>query len=342
MTSLQIVWFFLLGVLFTGYALLDGFDLGVGFWSLFAKKDQDRQVMMASIGPFWDGNEVWLIMGGGAIFAAFPPVYASVFSGLYLALMLLLFALIARATALEFRNKLENRRWRSAWDLAFGLGSTLAALLFGVALGNILRGLPLDSQGNYTGTFFDLLNPYALLIGLVGFSMIATHGALYLTIKAEGELSARGRRWSTWSGSVYLLLFLVASVVTWTTQPALLSNFQSTPVLWLIPALALVSMVLLLVASLGHQPLRAFSCSCVAVASLWGITGASLFPNLVPARNGAELSLTLANSTSSPLALQVMLVIVLIGMPLVLTYTIWVYRRFRGKVTLQPGSGYQH
>ena len=178
MTTYQIIWFILVGVLLGGYALLDGFDLGVGFWHLFTKGDRARRIALTSIGPVWDGNEVWLLTGGGALFAAFPPVYATVFSGFYLAMMLVVISLIFRAVALEFRSKVEDERWRKAWDVAFSLGSILAALLFGVAVGNVLRGVPLDGEGNFTGTFFGLLNPYSLVFGLLSVAMVATHGAL--------------------------------------------------------------------------------------------------------------------------------------------------------------------
>jgi len=177
MSFLQVAWYFLIGLFLLVYAILDGFDLGVGFWYLFAKKEDHRRLLLNAIGPVWDGNEVWLLTGGAAIFAAFPQIYATVFSGFYLALMLVIFGLIFRAVSIEFRDKGESPGWRNFWGAAFGIGSILAALLFGVAVGNILRGLPLDEHGNFTGTFFTLLNPYALLIGLLGFVMFATHGA---------------------------------------------------------------------------------------------------------------------------------------------------------------------
>jgi cytochrome d ubiquinol oxidase subunit II len=195
MTALQVIWFFLLGVLFVGYAILDGFDLGVGFWHLGAKGDDERRAMLNAVGPVWDGNEVWLLTAGGALFGAFPAVYASVFSGFYLALMLVLLVLMARAISFEFRSQVQSPGWRGAWDVVFSVSSTVAILLFGVALGNILRGITLDPAGNYTGTFFGLLNPYALMIGVLGLAMLAFHGALYMVIKGSGELEER----SFWS-----------------------------------------------------------------------------------------------------------------------------------------------
>jgi len=175
---LQVTWFLLIGVLLTGFAILDGFDLGVGVWHLRARGDRERRTLLNAVGPVWDGNEVWLLTAGGALFAAFPPVYASVFSGFYMALMLLLLALIFRAVSMEFRGKVESDGWRRFWDLGFGLGSALPAILFGVAVGNIMRGIPLDADGNFTGTFFSLLHPYALATGLLSLAAFVCHGAI--------------------------------------------------------------------------------------------------------------------------------------------------------------------
>ena len=190
------LWFLVLGGLFSGYAILDGFDLGVGFWHLFAKRPGERKAFIRSIEAFWDGNEVWLLTAGGGLFAAFPPVYATVFSGLYLAMMLVLLGLIFRATAIEFRNKVDSPRWTAAWDLAFSLGSILPSILFGVAIGNVLLGLELSALGDYTGGFLALLNPFALLCGIVGLAMFAHHGALYLAMKLEGPVANDARKWA--------------------------------------------------------------------------------------------------------------------------------------------------
>jgi cytochrome d ubiquinol oxidase subunit II len=192
--DLNTVWFLLIGVLLVGYAVLDGFDLGVGVLHLFAKSDHERRVHLNAIGPVWDGNEVWLLTAGGAMFAAFPIVYATVFSGFYLAFMLLLFALIFRAVSLEFRGQFENPRWRSFWDWAFGLGSLLPAVLYGVAIGNVIRGLPIGADGSLNVSLFALLNPYALLIGLFSLAMFVMHGAAFLAVRTEGELQERMAR----------------------------------------------------------------------------------------------------------------------------------------------------
>lgn len=340
MEALQVTWFVLVGVLLTGYAILDGFDLGVGFWHLFARKDEERRAFLKSIGPFWDGNEVWLLTGGGALFAAFPPVYASVFSGFYLALILLLGALIFRAVSIEFRNHLDSDSWRRVWDRAFSLGSSLAALLFGVALGNVMRGIPLNTAGDYTGTFFGLLNPYALLIGLTGFAMLITHGAAYLAFRIEGDIAGRALGWARVSWLLFAALTLTATGATFATQPHLTAGFSTLPVLWIVPLLALASVVATGIFIFKRRALKAFLGSSATIFCLMLLVGASLFPNLVPAMNDPALSLTVYNSSSSEYALTAMLIITIIGLPLVLGYTFWVYRTFGGKVVLGKGEGY--
>ncbi len=338
MSALQVTWFLLIGVLLTGYAILDGFDLGVGSLYIFTKKDQHRRMLLNSVGPFWDGNEVWLLTGAGAIFAAFPHVYATVFSGFYLAMMLVLFALIFRAVSLEYRNKEDSSAWRKGWDLGFWLGSVLPALLLGVALGNILRGLPLDSQMNFTGNFFTLLNPYALLIGLVGLGMFVTHGALFLCLRTDGELAQLAKAWANRAWWFYLIILMVTHVITVITQPHLLSNYMAVPVLWLIPVLGIFAVVMIKVFLAKARLGLAFVFSSLAIAFHMATSGAGLFPNMVPGLNDPDLSITISSASSSSLTLTVMLVMALVGMPFVLGYTIWVYRTFAGKV--EADSGY--
>jgi cytochrome d ubiquinol oxidase subunit II len=341
MTELQVIWFFLLGVLFVGYAILDGFDLGVGFWHLRAKGDDERRAMLNAVGPVWDGNEVWLLTAGGALFGAFPAVYASVFSGFYLALMLVLLALMARAISFEFRSQVASPGWRGVWDVVFSLSSTLAIVLFGVALGNILRGIPLDAAGNYTGTFFGLLNPFALMTGVLGLVMLAFHGALYVVIKGSGDLEERARRWAGIAGFLYLVLFLIAAVVTVATQGHLLDNYRAYPLLWVLPVAVLSFIAGALFLHRNGEPGRAFLCSSLSIAAIWAQLGAGLFPNLVPALGNPELSLTLGNAASGELTLKAMLIIALLGMPVVVGYTIWMYWAFKGKVDVaHEGSHY--
>jgi cytochrome d ubiquinol oxidase subunit II len=340
MSALQVIWFFLIGGLLTVYAILDGYDLGVGFWHLFTRKDEDRRALLNAIGPVWDGNEVWLITGGGAIFAAFPHVYATVFSGLYLPLMLVLFALIFRAVSIEFRSKSPSAHWRNTWDVAFAVGSVLPALLFGVAVGNILRGLPLDDTKNFAGTFSDLLSPYALLIGLAGFAALVTHGAVFVTLKFEGDLAKRAKKWASRGLYIYLVFFILASIVTALSQPQLLSNFTAIPVLWVFPLLVLAMIVVLATSNRKEKARQAFVASSLSIVGLCGTAAASIFPTLVPALGMPEWSLTVANASSSQLTLTTMLILALIGMPIVIGYTIWIHRMFGGKVKTETDLHY--
>jgi cytochrome d ubiquinol oxidase subunit II len=327
MSALQITWFVLIGFLLGGYAVLDGFDLGVGFWYLFAKKEEERRAFLRAIGPVWDGNEVWLLTGGGAIFAAFPPVYASVFSGFYLALLLLLSGLILRAAAIEFRGQVSSPAWRGFWVAAFAAGSALPALLFGVALGNLVRGIELDASGNYTGGFFALLNPYALLVGVTGLAMFATHGALYLELKTEGETRQTARGWAAAARRVYLVLFLPAAA--W----SLLGQQRGSVLLPLTAsALALASIVGIGLLEKAGRTWQAFLLSSLSILALLVAAGATLFPALVPAANDPSLSLTVFNSSASQKTLTVMLAVALLGMPVVIGYTYFIYRTFAGPV----------
>jgi cytochrome d ubiquinol oxidase subunit II len=327
MSELQITWFFLIGILLAGYAILDGFDLGVGFWHLFAKKDEERRIFLKSIAPIWDGNEVWLLTAGGALFAAFPPVYASVFSGFYLALLLILLGLIFRVVAIEFRNQVGDPGWRKIWDVAFSLGSILPALLFGVALGNLVRGLQLNESGDYIGGFFALLNPYSLLVGVTGLAMFATHGALYLVLKTEGELQDKARNWASKAWIAYAVLFLVSS--TW----SLAAHQEGSLILPLLASLvALAAIVGIRTFNAAGSGGKAFVASAVSIAALFGAVGSTIFPNLVRASNDASLSLTLFNASASQYSLTILLTVALLGMPVVIGYTIFIYRIFAGPV----------
>ena len=327
MATLQIVWLLLIGVLIIGYAVLDGFDLGVGCWHLFAKKGQERGKLIHAIEPFWDGNEVWLLTGGGALFAAFPPVYATVFSGFYLALMLVLTGLIFRAVAIDYRNKVSDPRWAAAWDFAFAIGSALPSLLYAVAVGNLLRGLELNAAGDYTGGFFALLNPYSLVAGLLGLTMFAVHGALFLAVKTGGETQLKARAWAAAAWPAYALLFFVSA--GWTAA-CYLRNGVVLPLAF--GTLAVVALALIRAFSRKGEDLKAFFASCAGIAFILLAVVAALFPNLVVASNDQALSLTIYNSSSSLLTLKTMLVIALLGMPVVIGYTVYIHRIFKGKV----------
>lgn len=326
MTELQIIWFVLVGVLLTGYALLDGFDLGTGFWYLFAKNGDDRRKMLAAIGPFWDGNEVWLLTGGGAIFAAFPHVYATTFSGMYLALMLVIFALIFRALSIEFMNKVNSEKWRRFWGVCFAAGSTLPALLFGVAAGNVLGGMNLNVVMNYTGTFFDLLNPFALLTGILSLSVFALQGSSYLTWRTKSALSANTQKWIYWSGLAALLSFVLFVTAAAVTRPHLMQNYYDHIYLWALPVTALALLLKVAYSSMTGDVRNAFWFSSAVIVAIMATMAAMLFPNTVVAINNPDLNLTIMNSSSSQMTLMVMLIIAALGMPLVIGYHVWAYK----------------
>lgn len=331
--DLNTTWFLLIGVLVSGYAILDGFDLGVGVLHLFTREKKEKRILRHSIEPVWDGNEVWLLTGGGAMFAAFPIVYATVFSGFYIAFMLLLFALIFRAVSLEFHGQVESPGWRSSWDWAFGLGSLVPAILFGVAVGNVLRGLPVAEDGSLNVPFLSLLNPYSLLVGVLSLVMCVMHGAAYLTVKTEGDLQDRMGRILTSSWVVFVVLYLVATIGTFFVSPFLFEGLTKNPVFWVFLLLVLGSIVYIPVATRGKAYLRAFLASAATIASMIGLAAVSLFPRMVPSSIDLAHSLTVYNASSSPLTLKTMLIIALIGVPLVLVYSAYVYAVFKGKVT---------
>ncbi len=337
--DLNHLWFVLMGVLLAGYAVLDGFDLGVGMLHLFARSDGDRRILMNSIGPVWDANEVWLIVFGGAMFAAFPHVYATVFSAFYLAFMLLLFALILRAVAMEFRGKLDSPRWRGLFDACFCGASTVAVVLFGVATGNAIRGLKVDATMNYAGSFLDLLGPYPILVGLFAVSLFAMHGAIYLYLKTEGDLQQRVHGWVWRSFLVFAALFVVTSVVSIIAVPSATGNFRHHPWLGVVAILNVAAIANIPRCIQRCRPGQAFFSSCCCIAALVFLFGAALYPNLVVSSLNPAYNLTIYTAASSPRTLAIMAVFVAIGMPFVLAYTAMVYRVFRGKVKLEA-SGY--
>ncbi|MBI5501878.1 MAG: cytochrome d ubiquinol oxidase subunit II [Deltaproteobacteria bacterium] len=336
--DLQTAWFGLFGTLIIGYAVLDGFDLGVGALSLLARDDTEHRLHLNAVGPVWDGNEVWLLTAGGALFAAFPPVYATVFSGLYLALMLLLVALIARAVSFEFRSKVASPRWRAAWDLAFGLGSLVPPVLFGVAVGNILRGLPLDPEREFAGSFLGLLTPFPLLVGLLSLCTFVAHGAAYMALKSEGALCDRMHAWALRAWAAWTTLFLAASAAAPFVSPFLFQGTLSRPLLWLSLALTIAGLGLFPLAIRARSYARAFLASSTAIFGTIALAGTSLYPRLVPALGNLDRSLTVYNASSTPRTLTVTLVIALAGMPLVVGYTAFIYRTFKGKTHLGPHS----
>jgi cytochrome d ubiquinol oxidase subunit II len=336
--DLNTIWFWLIGVLIIGYAILDGFDFGVGILSLFGRDEHERRIHFNAIGPVWDGNEVWLLTGGGALFAAFPAVYATVFSGFYIALMLLLAALIFRAVSFEFRNKVESPAWRHLWDWAFGLGSLLPALLFGVAIGNILHGVPIDANGKYLGTFFGLLNPYSIGVGILSLVLFTMHGAIYLAAKSDGDLRNRCQKWASnlWVG--YVVLYVVITLWTWLASPFLFKYSPGNFLFYIFIIVLLGSIIYLPILLKAGKINRAFLVSSLIIAAMLGQMALSLYPRLVPSSIDLHYSLTVYNSSSSPLTLQTMLVIALVGVPIVIAYSVFIHYVFRGKVEITEES----
>ncbi|MGO9612153.1 MAG: cytochrome d ubiquinol oxidase subunit II [Dissulfurispiraceae bacterium] len=328
----NIIWFILWGVLWAVYFMVDGFDFGVGMLQSFVgKNDAERRVVINSIGPVWDGNEVWLITAGGATFAAFPTTYALMFSYLYSALLLILFALIFRGVAFEFRGKADSEGWKKGWDLAIFLGSFLPSLLFGVAFGNIFQGLPMDASG-YHGTLFTLLNPYGLLTGVLFVLLFVEHGALYLSVKASGDVSERAGRLANkiW---VVLIGVAVAFLVYTYFATNLYANFLGNPIWFVIPIIAVMALFGIKFFGSTGRYLKGFYSSCVAIVMVifTGVIG--LYPNLIPSSIDPNYSLTIFNSSSSQYTLKIMTAVALIFVPIVIAYQIWVYRVFRQRVT---------
>jgi len=338
MIDLNVVWFGLVGILLTGYAILDGFDLGTGALHLLTKQDEHRRLFLNAIGPVWDGNEVWLVTGGGALFAAFPEAYATLFSGFYAPFMLLLFALIFRAAAIEFRSKQPMAWWRRLWDACFAASSILASLLLGVALGNILWGIPLDSRFEFTGSAFRLLHPYALLVGITTVALFTMHGAIFLLLKTEGELQRLVRGWARNAWTAFAVCCGLVTVATVLLAPHLTRRLAAVPVLLAIPLVIGAAVAVIPQAIRRGRDGLAFLASSATVAGLMALAGAGIFPSLVLSRPNPQFSLTIYNAASSPKTLGIMLVIAVIGMPLVLAYTAGIYYVFRGKVKLETTS----
>ncbi|MCL2882685.1 MAG: cytochrome d ubiquinol oxidase subunit II [Coriobacteriia bacterium] len=331
-TPLQVLWFILIGVLLVGYFVLDGFDLGVGIlYPFLGKAEKEKAMMRVSVGPVWDGNEVWLLTAGGALFAAFAPAYATSFSGFYLAIMLVLFGLIVRAISLEFRH--HDHAWAKLHDVLFFVGSLVPALLFGVAVGNVVRGLPLDAAGNYTGGFFALLNPFSLLIGVLGLVQFILQGLTWLGVKApaESEVYHRAKKLQPIFAVIVAVVAVVAclAAILW-VKPVMAGGFALV-LRWLSLVLILVGSAGSLVLSKQGRDLGAFIASSINCVALVIVFAASIYPNLIPASSGP--SITIASAGGSNNALLAMTLIACVGVPLVLFYHYLAYRAFRGRVT---------
>ena len=363
--TLKIIWWLLIGVLLLGFAIMDGHDMGVGTLLPFVgKTDTERRIIINTVGPHWDGNQVWFITGGGAIFAAWPLVYATAFSGFYWAMMVVLWALFFRPVGFDYRSKINNPAWRKSWDWGLFVGGAVPPLIFGVAFGNLLLGVPFrfddTLMSHYTGSFWGLLNPFALLTGVVSSAMITFHGANYLMHRTEGDIYSRTRKVALVAGAVMLVAFLAAGlwvtnlpgyVITSPVDPgglpdpltktvvmeagAWLNNYRSHAVLWLVPALGMVAGLASMALGSMRRPLAAFVASGLSMAGIIGTAGVSLFPFIMPSSSDLRSSLTVWDGTSSRLTLSIMLWATVIFMPLIVAYTSWAYRVMAGKVTAQ-------
>ena len=332
------LWFLVVGGLFSGYAILDGFDLGAGAWHLFLRKEQSRRIALNAIGPVWDGNEVWLVIGGGALFAGFPVLYASLFSAMYIPFMLFLFFLIFRAVAIEFRSKEPMKWWRQLWDVVYSVASTMMGFLLGVVLGNVLRGMAIDENFLYRDSWLHFLNPYALAVGLTTLALFMMHGAIYLTLKTEGRLFEKVNRLLRRAILFFLVSFAIVTVLSLIFMPHLSDRFKELPWLFVVPLLAFLS-IANIPRLISKQRYRlAFIFSSITVALLLMLVAIELYPVLILSTVDPAFNITIYNAASSERSLGIMLLIAAIGAPLVLSYTAFVFYTFRGKVKLDETS----
>ena len=359
--TLRLIWWALLGVLLIGFAIMDGFDLGVAILHPFvARTDGERRVAMNAIGPVWEGNQIWFVLGGGAVFAAWPLLYATSFSGFYLAMMLVLIGFILRPVALTFRSKLESPLWRTVWDYAFFISGLVPSLVFGVAFGNLLLGAPFHFEKGlllvYEGNLLGLLNPFSLLCGLISIAMLVMQGASFLAAKTEGEITARVRRFDAMAASALLLLFTLAGIwitlgvdgyavrgavnMSGASNPLLktvvhehgawLANYGRMPLSLAAPVLAYLGAILAIVALRANAAKVALVSSSLSIVGVITTAGFSLFPFLLPSSSHPDHSLTVWDASLSQTTLTLMLFVVLVFLPIVLSYTAWAYRVFRG------------
>lgn len=361
--TLRIIWWVLLGVLLIGFAAMDGFDLGVGMLLPFvARTDVERRVVINTIGPVWEGNQVWLILGGGAIFAAWPPLYAVSFSGFYLAMFVILFALILRPVGFKFRSKRDGETWRNSWDWALFIGGFVPALIFGVAVGNVLQGVPFRLNGDlqifYEGSFFGLLNPFALLCGILSVTMLTMHGAAWLVLKTDGVIQARARAYGSVAALLTVILYIVAGAISWLwvsgyritsavvmdgpSNPlqktveldhgAWFANYANYPILLIAPALGILGALAVLATLRGGRELAPLLFGKLSIFGIISSVGVSMFPFILPSSIDPQSSLTVWDSSSSHRTLFIMLVVTVVFIPIIVAYTAWVYKVLWGKV----------
>jgi cytochrome d ubiquinol oxidase subunit II len=336
--DLNFIWFVLIGILLAGYAILDGFDLGVGALHLLTKTDKERRIMINSIGPVWDGNEVWLVTCGGAIFAAFPDVYATLCSGFYMAIFILLFSLLFRAIAIEFRSKEPMGWWRTCWDVSFSLSSIFTSFLFGVVLGNLVWGIPLNENGEFAGSLMSLLHPYAIIMGITTVALFMMHGSIYVVMKTEGTMHDKIRGWVNNCIIFFIICYAITTMVTLVYLPHMAERMRDFPVFFVVPLLNMLAIANIPREIHHGRDFQAFLSSCAAILALVFLFGLGVYPNMVPSNPHPEYSLTIYSAASSPKTLGIMFIIAMIGIPFVLAYTISIYWIFRGKVRLEETS----
>ena len=345
------IWFWLVLIMIVAYVVLDGFDLGVGILHPFlARTEQERQVMIHSIGPVWDGNEVWLLAAGGTLFFAFPLLYASAFSGFYLALMIVLWLLIMRGAGIELRSQMDTEVWRALFDGLFFVSSALLAIFFGAALANVIRGVPLGEDGYFflplwtnwrTGPEPGILDWYTVLGGVIALVALAAHGALYLAIKAEHDLQQRARKAAIWGGVALVILTIVSLGATILVRTDLLTNYRDYPVTFAIPVVVALALSGVFYFSKRAEDRRAFGASCTYLAGMLVGAAVGLYPRLLPSSSDPALDITIARALSGPHTLHVGLMWWSFGMVLAILYFRVIYRMFRGKASLED-EGYGH
>ncbi len=331
-------WFLVIGAVFTGYAILDGFDLGAGALHLFFRKEESRRIALNAIGPVWDGNEVWLVIGGGALFAGFPHAYATVFSAFYVPFMLFMVALIFRAISIEFRSKEPMHWWRLTWDISYSVSSILVAGILGILLGNLIRGIAIGPDYEFQGNTRDFLNPYALLTGLTVIALFMMHGAIYLTIKTEDRLHTKLMILVKNTSRFFVICFVTLTMATLIYIPEMAEKFRRYPELFAIPALTMLASINIRRWAEKGSYWRAFIFSGLTSALLLSLAAIGLYPTLVPSTLDPAWDLTVQKAASSDPSLRNMLTIAAIGVPIVATYTIFVFWTFRGKVKLDESS----
>ncbi len=332
------LWFLLVGAVFSGYAILDGFDLGAGSLHLFFNKEKSRRIALNAIGPVWDGNEVWLVIGGGALFAGFPIVYATLFSAMYIPFMLFLLFIIFRAISIEFRSKEPMKWWRRMWDISYSVSSIMLAVLLGVVLGNVLQGIAIGPNYTFEGSWLQFLNPYAVLVGVTTLALFMMHGGIYLSMKTEGRLYAKLTRLIKNSTIFFVVSFSLMSLYTLIFIPHLSDRFKEMPVLFGLPLLAFLSIANITRLNAKRKYGWAFLFSSLTVSFLLLIVAVELYPNIILSTVDPEYHITVYNSASSEKSLGIMLLIAAIGAPLAVGYSAFVFWTFRGKVKLDETS----